>query len=452
MTRQRIILIAVVLLLLLTGVWYITGCPPLKRCPFFKFKKPKPKKVTLKFVGPWDNASNWSSIISKFNKYKKAEQNGFLDVNIVYQKIGDPINYENIIREMQYEGDGPNIFMVFNTWIPKYKGRILPMPKRMMTLSQFKNTFAKVAVTDLTTPDGKIYALPFYIDTLALYYNKDMFLNEGYLKAPESWSEFQDYVEKLTVLDKEGNIKRAGAAFGGGTNVNRSQDIIMLLAMQNNALSGEENLISFDNSGTAAAIKFYTDFTNPKKRFYTWNEDQMYSIDAFVQRKAAMMINYSYHIGNVINKTGGTLDFGIAPIPQLDKSKRVNYASYWVPVVAKKAPCRAERGAKVDCYQLAWEFLNFAARKENVKLYLDSVKRAAANLELAKEQSSNFDDMRSVFASQVFTAKSWYHPDDDKSDEVLVKMIDSIITTDQKKKKSIYDAMEEAKRQYKWLY
>jgi ABC-type glycerol-3-phosphate transport system substrate-binding protein len=452
MTKKKILLIAFLLIFsMLTVSWYVIGCPPFEKCPFFRSpKKEEPKKVTLTFVGPWDKASDWSEVISRFNEYKKLRANGYLDVNIEYERIEDPINYEEIIKERQFDGRGPNIFMVFNVWIPRYKDRILPMPEGMMSLSQFGKTFAPVARDDLIIED-KIYALPFYIDTLALYYNEDMLLNENYAKAPESWDEFEDYVEKLTILGEDGDIVRAGAAFGGGSNINRSQDIVMLLVMQNNASYGSNDSVSFNNSQSVAAVKFYTDFTDPKNRFYTWNEKQIYSIDAFTQLKAAMMINYSYHIDNVRNKTGGKLNFKIAPIPQADKDHKVNYASYWVPVVAKKAPCEMEKGVNVDCYSLAWEFLNFASQKENVKLYLDSVKKPAANLELAKEQSSNFDDMRSIFASQVFTARSWYHPDDYKSDKVLVEMIDSIVTTDEKNKKDILKAMEIAKRKIKWL-
>ncbi len=443
MAKQRIFLIGVIILFIFLGLWFIIGCPPFKKCPGTRsLPGPPPPKVILKIVGPWDNTNDWAGIADRFNQYKRKEENGFLDVIIDYETISNQSNYENEIREMQFEGDGPSIFMIFNSWVPRYQEKLLPVPKEIMGLPQFENTFARVTVGDLTTTDGDIYALPFYIDTLALYYNEDRFLNEGLSKPPKTWDEFKNYVEKLTIIDEDGNIEKPGAAFGGGSNINRSQDILVLLAMQNNfRKDNTESLVSFNNSGSIAAIKFYTDFTDPTKRFYTWNEDQMYSIDAFTQRKAAMMINYSHHINNVTSKTGGTLKFKIAPIPQLDKNYKVNYASYWVPVVPKIAPCRSAIG-KTDCYNLAWEFLNFAAKKENVKLYLDSTNRAAANLQLAQEQASDSDDMRSIFASQVFTAKSWPHTDDEASDKALVEMIDSIITEDEDEKKILNEAID----------
>ncbi|MCK5084880.1 MAG: extracellular solute-binding protein [Candidatus Pacebacteria bacterium] len=438
MTKSKILLIGVIILFILVAAWFMFECPPFEKCPGTRpLSGPPPPVVVLTMVGPWDSANDWKDVSEKFNAYKKKQENGYLDVLINYKKISDQANYEDIIREMQFEGKGPNIFMLFNSWIPRYQEKLLPVPAKMMDVSQFKNTFAQVTVDDLMSDEGTIYALPFYIDTPALYYNEDRFINEGFLNAPQTWDEFKNYTEKLTILDENGNIEKAGAAFGGGSNVNRSQDIILLLAMQNNYRNGIlESEISIRNPETISAIKFYTDFTDPAKRFYTWNEDQIYSIDAFTQRKATMMINYSHHIDNVTTKTGGILKFKIAPVPQFDKNYKVNYATYWVPAVPKIAPCKSS----VSCYDLAWEYLNFAAKKENVGLYLDATNRASANLQLAQEQASDSDDARSVFASQVLTAKSWPRYDDKAVDKVLLEMLDSIITNDENKKKTIEQA------------
>lgn len=456
MKKQKLFLIIsfVVVSIFLT-IWYFVDCPPLNSCPFLKKTAQNTKVVDLTFIGPWDDMKDWQEIALRFNTFKNKPENGGLDVNVKYEKINDPINYENIISERQFGDKGPNIFMVFSSWIPRYKHKIFPAPKDIINPKEFEETFARVTKDDLVGEDDKIYALPFYIDTLALYYNEDMFLNAGIVKQlPETWEEFKNYTEQLTIRDERGNIVRAGAAFGSGFLINRSPDIIMLLVMQNN-ISNPENLKNISSLNTleaTAAVKFYTDFTDPQKRFYTWDENQIYSIDAFVNRKTAMMINYSHHIDNVIDKTSGTLNFKIAPIPQLDINNKINYANYWVPVIAKKSYCKTSKEAKdVDCYHLAWEFLKFAADKNNVSLYLDSVKRPAANLEVAKKQEMDYSDSRNVFASQIFTARSWFHPYDSLSDKILEDMIDSIITNDISKKNTVEEAINSAAKNIKAL-
>ncbi len=431
MTKPKIVLIIGILFFIFLIAWFTIGCPPLEKCPGAKPQTEDQPKVTLNFVGPFDTQRDWQEIFDKFNTYKKLEQNGFLDVTIKYKALSG--DYQDKVKELQFDGEGPNIFMLFNPWLPEYKDGLLPAPKNTITLAQYRNTFAKVTVDDFTTPDGKIYSLPLYVDTLALFYNEDMLFQAGYTKPPENWDEFKDYVEKLRRFKKESTtspvirqLEIAGATFGGGWNVNSSQDIIILLAMQNNMNKNETRFLSFTNEESKDSIKYYTSFTNPTKRFYTWNENWMYSIDAFTQNKAAMMINYSRMIENVEEKTQGEINYKIAPAPQLDKNNKANYAEYWSPVVPSNSPCRTEE--KVDCYSLAWEFLNFATEEENVKLYLDKTDRPAANLQLAQKQRDKYDGARSVFASQVLTAKSWEHPDTAKSDQVLVNMLDYLIS------------------------
>lgn len=436
MTPQRMMMLVIGGIFIIASGWYMGGCPGVSVCPFFRKPTDPPKKVTLTFIGPFDDPDAWADVEEAFNLYKSQKENGYLDVRIAFEKIEDNIYYEEIVKQRQYDEKGPNIFLVFHNWIPRWEGKILPAPANVTTLQEFKNTYAKAAVEDLTQENGIIFALPFYIDTLALYYNVDMFLNEGLVEGPKNWIDFENYVERLTYFKKDKNgqvildgkgkpvIENAGAAFGGGNNVNRSQDILMALVMQNNY--DEKNIVTFKTQNTKNAIKFYVDFTNPDSRFYTWNKDQMFSIDAFTQRKAAMMINYGAQIENVNNKTGGTLEYKVSPFPQLDDRKKINYASYWVPVVASKAPCIAEPGAKVDCGKLAWEFLKFAAQKKYVTTYLDKTNRAAANLEIAKDQSLA-QDTRSIFASQVFTARSWRNEADTISDEKLLDMINKLI-------------------------
>ncbi len=443
MTKPKIVLIVAILLFIFLVVWFIIGCPPMKKCPGSKPPKENQPNVTLSFVGPFDTQRDWKEVFNKFNAYKKLEQNGFLDVTIRYKALS--YDYENEVKKLQYHDEGPNIFMLFNPWLSEYKDDLLPAPQGMISLSQFKKTFAQVTADDFTTSDGKIYSLPLYVDTLALFYNADMLRQAGYTRPPANWDEFRDYVEKLRRFKKKesdeniivqpenGDISQleiAGATFGAGWNVNRSQDIVILLAMQNNINinRNEQRPLSFTNKGSKDAIKYYTNFTDPNKRFYTWSEDWMYSIDAFTQNKAAMMINYSHMIENIEEKTQGEVNYMIAAVPQLDENYEVNYAEYWSPVVPAKAPCQTKE--KINCYSLAWEFLNFAAKEENAKLYLDETDRPAANLQLARKQRDEYDGARSVFASQVLTAKSWVHPNTEKSDRVLVDMLDYLTGKD----------------------
>lgn len=440
----KVFLIFVVVVILLAILWGFTGCFPLGRCPWVReeVNKDKPKKVVLNLVGVWDSPSDWSDVIQKFREYELANRG--LDVTVQYEQI-DSRRYEGELLDRQIDNNSPNMFLIFNTWLPRYEKRVVAMPIPLMDINEYKKTFAKVAYEDLVIGD-KIYSMPLYVDTLGLYYNREFFRNIGYTDGdtPQNWHQFINYVERFTAMDANNRITRLGATFGGAKMVNRSQDIVMLLVMQNNANANKKvpSMQSLSTLGASQAVQFYTDFANPSFRGYTWDyNNQLYSVDAFLYGKAAMSINYSYEIRNIANKTGNTLDYGVAPVPQPFDSNKINFASYWSPVVAKNAPCQKDEGVSVSCEELSWEFINFATKADNAQLYLFKTGRPAANLELAKQQADRVNDNLSVFAQQVFTAKSLKNPYNDKSDNALEKMIDSIITTKAEEKRGVAEAI-----------
>jgi len=449
MAKGKIVLILLVLLIVFAVGWSMIGCAPFSQCPWEQDEtETEPKKVSLTFVGARDDIGYWKEIIAAFNKYEIKKRN--LNVSVKYEQLNE-YTYEDILLDKMLNQEAPNIFLAFNTWIQKYQNRIVAAPKDIMTVDEFEGIFAPVTSDDLII-DGEIYSFPLYVDTLALYYNKDMFLNAGYITTPKTWQEFTNYVEKLTILNERGGVDRLGATIGGGEMVNRSSDVVMLMVMQNNSQLHSDELASFSTTAAMTAVKFYTDFANPNNRFYTWNpEDQQYSIDYFTQGKAAMSINYSYEIKNIENKTGGALNYGIATVPQQYTGDKLNYASYWAPVVAKGARCTKEDGVSVSCESLAWEFIYFVAQAENVELYLEKSNRPAANLNIAKKQSDNSSSQMAPFASQVFTAKSWANSNNEYNDEILMGMIDSIISKDAEEKKDIIVAIEDAKNQIREL-
>lgn len=450
--------ILIVAVLVVTGLlWTYFHCAPFKSCPWSKSIIDKtPNKVTLTFFGAYDTENDWASVIKAFEAQERIDRN--LDVTVEYKQL-DKYNYEDLIYDSLVNKKGPNIFMMFNSWLPKYEARITEMPATMMTIDQFEKTFVPVTKTDLTVKDSdtgvtRIYSLPLFVDTPALYYNKDMLYNANIIHPPTTWPEFASDVQELTILDSEGKIKRNGAAFGGSKYVNRSQDIVMMMVMQNNMKSDDTqgNLVSFRTDEAARAVSLYAGYANSANPFYSWDYDsQIYSVDAFIEGKAAMSINYSYDIATIDEKTRGSLNYGTATVPQKYENDKVNYANYWAPVVAKGADCAKEKGTVVNCEALSWDFINFAATHSTTKnkvttydieSYLKSTNRPAAHLVLVDKQIGEVGSKLAPFAEQALTAKSWGNMNNKVSDAVLLNMIESIITSDKEKKKTVEEAMK----------
>ncbi len=376
------------------------------------------QKATLEFWGVFDTRQDLAKIFGSFQQVEPG-------IKVNYRQFSFE-DYEKALIDALAAGTGPDIIMIHNTWLSKHRDKFSPMPDvsslkdyKFMTPVNFQSQFVDVAYTDLVF-QNKIYGLPLYVDTLGLFYNKDMFNTAGITSPPKNWDEFNKDVELLTKFDSSGNIIQAGAAIGTARNINRSTDILAALMLQNgtkmtnttNSAASFTRTVSGQRVGENA-VQYFTDFSNPKKAVYTWNDQQHYSIDAFVEEKVAMMLNYSHQIPAVTGRYK-RLNFGVAPLPQFSDLDAKNYANYWAVTVAAQSKNK----------DAAWRFLSYLTSKDGATAYLAQTSRPAARRDVIDVQRN--DPALGVFAVQALSAKSWYQVDNNAVDQIFADMIDEV--------------------------
>jgi multiple sugar transport system substrate-binding protein len=445
MFKKTATIIFLLAMFLGTGLILVKAYPDFKTSTSSALNK-KPLEVTIEFWGLWDNSDSWNKIIERFENKTHNFNGQRVNVSIIYTKKELSFYEENLSKARQKNNE-PNIFMINNNWLEKYIDWLKPLSENkayaeeynLIKYEELLSLFPIETLRNLINND-RLYGLPLYSDSLALYYNKDLLEKAEIESPPKTWKEFKKAVKKLTVIDRKNKITQLGAALGTGKNINRSPDILALLMMQGGAkVIDEQGNIDINKeieintvngaekrSPGKRAILFYTEFSNPKKEIYTWNSDQENSIKLFANGKLAMMINYSYQMKNLL-ALNPYLNYGISKMPQLENSTPVNFSNVWTPVVSKNNNCKVEPvelSNKIDCSKIAWSFLSFASQKENARLYLDSTNKAAARKDLIAEQIS-LNNKTSVFASQADSAMS-YNKFDDRIDGILTNMIDEI--------------------------
>ena len=376
------------------------------------------KRVKLEFWGVFDEKGAFEKIIADYRNL-----NPGIDVNY---RVMPFESYERDLVDALAAGTNPDIVMIHNTWLPKHKDKLESAPEKIsqekepfFTIKNYREQFVEVAYKDLVSED-KIYGFPLYVDTLALFYNRDLFNAAGLTKPPETWEEFNKYTQVLTKLDSEGRIIKSGTALGTAKNINRSTDILMALMLQ----SGVVMTNTINTNATFArpvngerlgdiALEYYTSFANSAYSVYCWNDQKNYSIDAFVQGDVAMMFNYSHQIPIIKNKAA-RLNFAVAPLPQPDPGDPRNYANYWGAAVVKKARDTEE----------AWKFLRFLTSRSPSIDYLNATLRPAARRDVIELQKNDLDF--GLFALQALTAKSWYQVDNKAIESIFAEMIDNV--------------------------
>jgi len=402
------------------------------------------KPITLVFWSVYDNVNAYQPIIKQYEAIHP-------NITIEYHKYlyGE---YENQLLNAFAEDRGPDIFSIQNTWVKKYQPKLAPMPptttlaypvtstgfkktvtyqmqtKRTLSIQDLKNNFVDVVGHDVVL-NGHIYGLPLAIDTLAMYYNKDLFNNAGISEPPRYWNnEFLQDVKKLTIQDPKRGLTQSGVALGGSTNINRFSDILSVLMIQNGAtmMDGNDQIVFNqsinDGHGNQynpglEALTFYTDFANSSKDSYSWNDSLPNSLNMFISGQLAIMFDYSYDLA-AIKTRAPKLNFSIAPLPQIEGTPptNINFANYWIQAVSKKSAHQNE----------AWDFIQFMTSAKEAKSYLQTTGHPTALRSLIQWQENQNNEV-SVFASEALTAKSWYIGDNEQAaEDAIANMIKEV--------------------------
>ncbi len=414
LTRTQIIIIGVATIVVLFFILLFIGViPGLKNSGSSSLGPSASEQLMLNVWGITDGG-NFNDINLVVNEYSKVSKN----ITINYREFNNAGDYEKTLINALATGQAPDIFMFHNTWLPKHYDKVAPFPETVFTLSQLQQLFPKVVEQDFVN-GGKVYALPLYVDTLALIYNKDIFDFKTVTAPPSTWSEFQSLIPKLRQLNILNQVSKAAAAIGGSEkSIHAASDMISLLMMQfGNQMTPQQGKIMFGPEALTA-FNFYLQFANPSGAYYTWNDDLTYSLDSFSQGQTAIIFDYASKIP-LIKEKNPYLDIGVSPMPQVidpNQNQPINYANYWGLAVSNQSQKQT----------YAWDFILFiTANPDASNVYLQSAKKPPA-LKTLIEKYKN-DPTMGVFAKQALTARSWSQPDSSAVKQIFSNMIESVL-------------------------
>ena len=333
-------------------------------------------------------------------------------------------------------------------------------------------------VADDFLGNGLVWAVPLSVDSLGLYYNKDLLNIAAITAPPKNWDEFATDVEKMTKIEGNGQISRSGAALGTAYNINRSIDVLNMFMLQSGTkMISDNNNASFDKaqfvegktvSPGENALTFYTDFARSSSSRYSWNRDMHYSIDAFSEGNLAMMFNYSWHVKTIENKSP-KLNFAVAPVPQFTSGIPVNYANYWAYSVSKNKTSTKNSSNVTNEIRTseAWKFLTYLATKpekaiqiesdvagtkkvtnsnyDPASVYAQKTGKPAARRDLIEIQKA--DPKIGVFSEGNLIAKSWRQVDPESVEVIFSEMIDRV----NRGQSTVHEAIEVAAKRVSQL-
>lgn len=371
--------------------------------------------------------------VSNFNR-----DNRDIDLSYVQKKAA---GFESEFINALAARRGPDLVIFGPEFILKHRDKFSLIAPELMSERSFLNAFTDLGEL-LIFKDG-LLGLPLGIDPLVLYWNRDLFRNDGIPAAPKTWDEFLSASQKLTKVDGAGNILASGAALGLDDNVAHFKEILSVLIMQaGGPIVRRETLepvldASSDSSQPAqSALRFYTEFSNPAKASYSWNRAGPLSSEAFAASKAAMYFGFGSEFP-ALSEANPHLNFDIAPVPQIRGEKTsLTYGRLISIGMAKNASNAVS----------AWRVMQFLASPDEALKLAQAMSYAPARRDLLSEKTPN--PVWEVLFREAVKARAWLDADSEKTMEIFAGMIKSVYSG----RKLLSDAVRDAQIQLQDLY
>ena len=374
-----------------------------------------PKSLeTFEIVGTLDE-DIVLSIISKIS---------FFDNNNVirYTKKSIDILREDFLNELA-SGVGPDLIVAPHEFIleqNKYN-RITTIPFSSFSLNQYQEKYVTASDVFLTN-EGSL-AIPFLIDPLVMYVNKNFQLRHNIRDIPTKWSKL---IDLKNVIEKDNfSIQKALISLGGNKNIPNRVDILSALWLQTLkdivVFQNGRYVSVFNRSGNlplaSKTLEFYSRFSNPLSELYTWNESLRKPFFMFTQDRLFLYIDFVSQLQRIKNGNPN-LSFDIVQIPQIDNNE--------VPVTFARVYGVAIPTSATD-KNFSFTIAQYFGSSELAKnpLEFGGIPVAQNNLILADNKTSQ----EGTIYYAAFISRTWINNAPQKIEQILVNLLGNVLSS-----------------------
>jgi ABC-type glycerol-3-phosphate transport system substrate-binding protein len=338
----------------------------------------------------------------------------------------DPATYETSLVSAMASGNGPDLFMLPGENLQGFSDKILTIPYGIISQSNFNNSFVDEADLFLT-PQGEL-ALPFTIDPMVMYYNRDLFASAGIATPPVYWNDFLTIAPKMTSLDANLSVKKSAVALGEWRNIPSAKAMLTTLFMQ-----AGDGIVVRRNDGAPAvvfgatpqglttnpaesALRFYTEFANPTKTSYSWNRSLPQADQMFAAGDLGVYFGYASEY-STLSQLNPNLRFGVAIVPQIEgNSARITYGK----IVGLAIP------RSTSNTQGALSIAQKLSDKTAIGLISGALSLPPVRRDVGVDTTSNA--AAATFVSSALISRGWLDPGPTESDPLFQTMIESVVS------------------------
>ena len=337
------------------------------------------------------------------------------------------------------EGRSPDMVVLTSDNLVKHRAKLYPMPYESLPIGQYRNTYIDGA--EIFARNDGIYAVPFAVDPLVMFWNRDIFSSNGLAQAPATWEEVVSRVVPAVTIRNARDIVRGALAFGEVRNVTRAKEVLSLLMLQSGSKMVSENdrgyVVELNQSSVQggrapleAAVQFYTDFSNVNSPIYSWNRGMQQDKTAFTSGDIALYFGMASEAEN-LDRKNPNLNFDMTTVPQGGAATALRtYGEFYGFAIPRAAP--NAKGAFAAAMKLSSAKY---ANELTTSLNIAPVRRDL----IAQGDSSPY---RSTMLQSALISRSWLDPDPRESESIFMQMVEDVVSNRKRTGAAVGDAID----------
>lgn len=416
----QIVVIAIFIVFIIAGV------------ATFALYKGSSSSTTLPSITIWGTFPG-DTLTSYVNQINSTSQN---PITIKYAQK-DPSTFSQEFTTAVSRGQAPDVILVPADMILPQEDKLTVVPYTVIPQRTYMDSYIQEASLYLTT--NGIVAIPFTVDPLVMYWNRDTFNSAGIARPPVSWDQVTALVPTLTVKDQNGNVRKSAVAMGTFSNVDNARELLgsLLLQLGNPVTTATANgLVSTIKPDAAAnptsALQYFTQFINPSNSTYSWNRSLPDSKAAFLSGSLATYFGFASELSDIRAKNPN-LNFDVTSLPQLKTGGiKAAYGRMYGFSLVRTSPNLNSALAIISVLTSAQ---NLSALSQT--MYLPPVRNDLIQL-------GSTDPYMTIFDQAALISRAWIDADASESNNIMSSLIDSISSG----QKTIQEALDDAGGEY----
>lgn len=316
-------------------------------------------------------------------------------IKVKYEVIAD--QYMDVLKTRLIGAKAADVFYLDSFEAPALMRQGVLEPLDAYVTKEFDVADFEPKLLNIFRQQKQTYGFPKDFSTLALFYNKKAFQAAGLTTPPNTWQQFLQYSQKLTV-DKNGDGKVDQYGFGLAPDLSR---LYFMIKAFGGSLTDHQGNSRFAIAPGMAGLKLVVDqYRHDKSAVQPSDVGTSSGGEMFGQQKVAMVIEGNWAIP-YLQETFPQVQFGTAEIPTINGKQGTMV--YTVAYVMNK---------QAKNKQAAWELLSYLTGKEGMKVWTSKGLALPTRKSVAAELGYAQDPVRKALIAGVPYATDWQGGED----------------------------------------